>query len=266
MEAKRLRRPGRAATLENTPSSIWLAWKLVPTASKRVFQKDPKKLPIRTLGSGAFRCRRTRPLAAPTRSFAKDTVMNRGFMTVRAPPHANGGQPMSIAARFGATILILPVTIAPSEAGPCKLRSIAFRRGSMPSSPRGPARAPGGRRASTRFAAINRPRDRSQPPKAAATDRACSAPSMRSMAPGLPMPPATLRAATPSSTGRRARYGHTELARPPDVSKKLAEREGFEPPIGLHLCRISSAVHSTTLPPLQAPYRVALSTLGRGRF
>src|SRR6187455_2502941 len=33
----------------------------------------------------------------------------------------------------------------------------------------------------------------------------------------------------------------------------LAEREGFEPPIGLHLCRISSAVHSTTLPPLQGP-------------
>ena len=31
---------------------------------------------------------------------------------------------------------------------------------------------------------------------------------------------------------------------------ELAEREGFEPPIGLHLCRISSAVHSTTLPPL----------------
>src|SRR5579872_6161906 len=31
----------------------------------------------------------------------------------------------------------------------------------------------------------------------------------------------------------------------------LAEREGFEPPIGLHLCRISSAVHSTTLPPLR---------------
>src|SRR4051794_14250997 len=35
----------------------------------------------------------------------------------------------------------------------------------------------------------------------------------------------------------------------------MAEREGFEPPIGLHLCRISSAVHSTTLPPLQAPNR-----------
>jgi hypothetical protein len=36
----------------------------------------------------------------------------------------------------------------------------------------------------------------------------------------------------------------------------VAEREGFEPPIGLHLCRISSAVHSTTLPPLQAPIGV----------
>ena len=36
-------------------------------------------------------------------------------------------------------------------------------------------------------------------------------------------------------------------------TKSVAEREGFEPPIGLHLCRISSAVHSTTLPPLQAP-------------
>jgi hypothetical protein len=30
----------------------------------------------------------------------------------------------------------------------------------------------------------------------------------------------------------------------------LAEREGFEPPIGLPLYRISSAAHSTTLPPL----------------
>src|ERR1700761_1340208 len=46
----------------------------------------------------------------------------------------------------------------------------------------------------------------------------------------------------------------------------LAEREGFEPPIGLHLCRISSAVHSTTLPPLQAPWRVIWSARGRGEF
>src|SRR5262249_11172523 len=34
--------------------------------------------------------------------------------------------------------------------------------------------------------------------------------------------------------------------------RELAEREGFEPPIGLHLCRISSAVRSTTLPPLRS--------------
>ena len=31
----------------------------------------------------------------------------------------------------------------------------------------------------------------------------------------------------------------------------VAEREGFEPPIRLPVCRISSAVRSTTLPPLQ---------------
>ena len=31
----------------------------------------------------------------------------------------------------------------------------------------------------------------------------------------------------------------------------LAEREGFEPSIGFTLRRISSAVHSTTLPPLR---------------
>jgi hypothetical protein len=32
---------------------------------------------------------------------------------------------------------------------------------------------------------------------------------------------------------------------------RMAEREGFEPPIPLRVCRISSAVHSTTLPPLR---------------
>ena len=42
----------------------------------------------------------------------------------------------------------------------------------------------------------------------------------------------------------------------------VAEREGFEPPIGLHLCRISSAVHSTTLPPLQAPNRADRPVVG----
>ena len=40
--------------------------------------------------------------------------------------------------------------------------------------------------------------------------------------------------------------------------KGVAEREGFEPPIGLHLCRISSAVHSTTLPPLRVPRRIVI--------
>ena len=35
--------------------------------------------------------------------------------------------------------------------------------------------------------------------------------------------------------------------------RRLAEREGFEPPIRLPVCRISSAVHSTTLPPLHTP-------------
>ena len=37
--------------------------------------------------------------------------------------------------------------------------------------------------------------------------------------------------------------------------RKLAERGRFELPIGLHLCRISSAVHSTTLPPLRRAVR-----------
>jgi hypothetical protein len=45
----------------------------------------------------------------------------------------------------------------------------------------------------------------------------------------------------------------------------VAEREGFEPPIGLHLCRISSAVHSTTLPPLLKAPNQAEAVRGRGR-
>ena len=39
----------------------------------------------------------------------------------------------------------------------------------------------------------------------------------------------------------------------------LAEREGFEPSVGLTLRLISSQVHSTTLPPLRALYCIALS-------
>jgi hypothetical protein len=37
----------------------------------------------------------------------------------------------------------------------------------------------------------------------------------------------------------------------------VAEREGFEPPIGLRLCRISSAVLSTAQPPLHAMTPIA---------
>jgi hypothetical protein len=44
----------------------------------------------------------------------------------------------------------------------------------------------------------------------------------------------------------------------------LAERAGFEPAIPLRVCRISSAVLSTTQPPLQgAPWRAACSLLSR---
>src|SRR6478735_11358408 len=37
------------------------------------------------------------------------------------------------------------------------------------------------------------------------------------------------------------------------TAKSVAEREGFEPPIPLRVCRISSAVLSTTQPPLRSP-------------
>ena len=46
--------------------------------------------------------------------------------------------------------------------------------------------------------------------------------------------------------------------------EKMAERKGFEPPIRLPVCRISSAVLSTTQPPLRcvvAPMRVAGAVL-----
>jgi hypothetical protein len=49
------------------------------------------------------------------------------------------------------------------------------------------------------------------------------------------------------------------------VEGKLAEREGFEPPIELPLCRISSAVHSTALPSLREIEKGALK-LPAGRY
>jgi hypothetical protein len=39
-----------------------------------------------------------------------------------------------------------------------------------------------------------------------------------------------------------------------NANSAVAEREGFEPPIRLPVCRISSAVRSTTLPPLRARF------------
>jgi hypothetical protein len=47
-----------------------------------------------------------------------------------------------------------------------------------------------------------------------------------------------------------ASFGHRRKMQLLQTS--LAEREGFEPPIRLPVCRISSAVHSTTLPPLRS--------------
>ena len=46
----------------------------------------------------------------------------------------------------------------------------------------------------------------------------------------------------------------------------LAERGRFELPIELPLCRISSAVHSTTLPPLQAHDGDGIGPCGRAVF
>src|SRR4051812_36172949 len=44
----------------------------------------------------------------------------------------------------------------------------------------------------------------------------------------------------------------------------MAEREGFEPPIRLPVCRISSAVHSTTLPPLHQGRKAGSGAPRRG--
>ena len=56
------------------------------------------------------------------------------------------------------------------------------------------------------------------------------------------------------------RFECAETERRKLVSEGLAEREGFEPPIRLPVCRISSAVHSTTLPPLQAIEGIGLKS------
>ena len=49
----------------------------------------------------------------------------------------------------------------------------------------------------------------------------------------------------------------------PKIREKLAEREGFEPPIRLPVCRISSAVLSTAQPPLRSPIGPQKALIGR---
>src|SRR6478672_4199038 len=50
------------------------------------------------------------------------------------------------------------------------------------------------------------------------------------------------------------------------IPRCLAEREGFEPPIPLRVCRISSAVLSTTQPPLRSPKRALKRPRMDGRY
>jgi hypothetical protein len=68
---------------------------------------------------------------------------------------------------------------------------------------------------------------------------------------------------TRSARGRHPCLGYDLLPMSPGwTNSVVAEREGFEPPIGLHLCRISSAVHSTTLPPLLGAKSGSCPTVG----
>ena len=167
---------------------------------------------------------------------------------------------MSMAARFGAAIIILLLTIAPSEAGPCQASIdriqarvdavIAKRAGQGPWRPESLDALRGYQPTPRSIAAAEGAGDGSRVQRAlnaldGARRRRC-----------LRQPCALQRRAQQGDARARVTLNWRE---PPDVSRKLAEREGFEPPIGLHLCRISSAVHSTTLPPLQAPKRAILS-------
>lgn len=62
--------------------------------------------------------------------------------------------------------------------------------------------------------------------------------------------------APPEWTTRRLQaIDFSELFLDQSLSGMMADREGFEPPIPLRVCRISSAVHSTTLPPVRGRLR-----------
>ncbi len=49
-------------------------------------------------------------------------------------------------------------------------------------------------------------------------------------------------------------FGGRRWRKVPEIHRVVAERVGFEPTVPFQARRISSAVHSTTLPPLQAPF------------
>ena len=117
---------------------------------------------------------------------------------------------MTMAARSGAAIIILFLTISPSEAGPCQDSIdrtqaridaiIAKRAGQSAWRPESIDAMRGYQPTPRSIAAAEAP----------AADRACSAPSMRLTALAPPMPPITLRSATPRLTR-------------PDVSSGCAE-------------------------------------------
>src|SRR5215472_1539446 len=63
---------------------------------------------------------------------------------------------------------------------------------------------------------------------------------------------------------KRTSPAEKELSDSCDYGQRpLAEREGFEPPIPLRVCRISSAVLSTTQPPLRSPKPTKKAANGR---
>ena len=97
-----------------------------------------------------------------------------------------------------------------------------------------------------------------------------------------PRPPARARPAR-RGRGRRSPHHGIEGRPAPDAGRRLgrkigyarrsqfcselAEREGFEPPVRLHVLRISSAARSTTLPPLRGRQRrVSLAARSAGRL
>src|SRR6266508_1219012 len=73
---------------------------------------------------------------------------------------------------------------------------------------------------------------------------------------GKAKPACLTRGFSAALPGRDTRAGNNVLNPQGDRNlQRLAEREGFEPPIRLPVCRISSAVHSTTQPPLRGEQR-----------